>query len=216
MAIPGIAEVWEGGSSTYTSIESIWEGTASGYNLLWEKNPWYFTDDFERTTLGSDWVVTGGSQISAGQLRKNNSNGSADNWTAQSFPTDDLYVEVTLGTINGTSQRSSIALGSPDRYVFAEFSVNGGIIGDYDGTYWSTRANIPSLSLAQGDTIVLRRWGTSITFLHNGTIRATATSSQAQGAAYRRVNLSVRRETNYYSTYYSPAFDDVKIGPHKL
>lgn len=67
-----------------------------------------------------------------------------------------------------------------------------------------------------GDTVVLRRWGTSISFLLNGIVRATATSSLARGAAYRRVNLSVRRDSNIFGTYYSPAFEDVKIGPHKL
>lgn len=214
MAIPGIEGVWWGVSSNYIGIESIWEGTSNGYNLIWE--PWYFTDDFERTSLGPNWVSTGGSVISVGALRKSNSNGSSDNWTARSFPTDDLHVETTLGIINDPNQRSAISLGSPNEYVFAEFSMNGGIIGDYDGRVWNTRSTIPNLPLMRGDTITLRRWGTSISLLYNGIIRATATSSLGRGAAHRRVNLSVRRDSNFFGTYYSPEFDDVKIGKHKL
>lgn len=214
MGIPGIDRVSWGVSSNYLEIGSIWEGTASGYNLIWQ--PWYFKDDFNRTTIGPDWDSDGKSMISGGALQKNTSNGSSDNWTARSFPTDDLLVETTIATANDANQRSAISLGGPNRYVFCEFSKNGGVIGDYDGTSWNNRANIPSLPIGPTDVIVVRRWGTSISFLYNGTVRATATSTQGRGPEYRRVNLSVRRDSNIFGTYYSPSFTDVKIGKHRL
>lgn len=214
MGIPDIREVSYGVSSSHIPIGSIWEGAASGYYLIWE--PWFFKDDFNRTVLGPDWVATGGVQLSAGALQKSTSNGSADCWTVKSFPTDDLHVVTIIGTANDANQRSSISLGSPSRYVFCEFSKNGGIIGDYDGQSWNTRASIPSLPIGPSDKIEVRRWGTSISFLYNGTIRATATSTQGRGADHRRVSLSVRRDSNIFGTYYSPTFTDVKVGRHKL
>ena len=189
-------------------LQEVW------YNqeMIWPTEVWYFSDDFERSTLGSDWYPASGAIIESGELKKNTSNGSSDNWTAQSFPTDDLRVVTTLGTVGDANQRSSISFGSPDQYVFAEFSVNGGIIGDYDGWTWTTRATIPSLVLNRNTTIEVRRLGTTIQFLHNGNIAAAATSSYGRGTAHRKVNLSVRRNSNFFGTYYSPTFDDVKIG----
>lgn len=213
MAIPGISEVSYGVSSSHIPIGSIWEGAASGYNLIWES--WFFTDDFNRTTIGPDWVTDGGSVISTGALRKNTTNGSSDNWTAKTFPTDDLHVLTTIGTAVDANQRSAISLGSPSRYVFCEFSKNGGIIGDYNGSTWNTRANIPSLDIKPNDTIEVRRRGTSIMFYHNGSLRATAVSSVGLGASYRRVNLSVRRDSNIFGSYWSPSITDVKIGRFK-
>lgn len=214
MAIPGFnGEVLVRGSSSYIPIDSIWEGTETGYNLIWDK--WYFKDDFERTTLGPNWNPASGATIVSGELRKNSSNGSSDNWTAQSFPTDDLRVVTTLGTIHDANQRSSISIGSPNQYVYCEFSVNGGAIGEYNGTAWKTLANVPSMALARNDTIELRRWGTLIYLIHNGSTRMTANSSQGIGPNYRRVNLSVRRDSNIFGTYWSPTYEEVKVGRHK-
>lgn len=211
MAIPGIGEIWAGISSSYHGIESVWEGTANGYNLIWE--PWYFKDDFERSYIGMDWI-TAGSVIENGELKKNTINGSADNWTARSFPHPDLRVVVTLGRVTDKAQRSAIVIGRPSEYLFCEFSSNGGVIGDYDGNVWSNRANVPAMSLVDGDTIEVYRWGTSVSFLRNGYRQTSAVSSFGRGGSNwnPQVNLSVRRDSNIFGTYYSPTFDDVKIG----
>ena len=186
-----------------------------GNQLVWRKAPaWFFEDDFERTTLGANWNPASGALISAGELKKNNSNGSSDNWTAMTFPTDDLHVVTTLGTVTDPAQRSSIVLGSPSQYVYCEFSKNGGIIGDYDGWAWSDRTTIPSLTIVNGSTVEVTRLGTTIRFIVNGVVRATATSSQGIGSSHRKVNLSVRRNSNIFGTYYSPTFEDVKIGKY--
>lgn len=215
MAIPGIERVSWGVSSNYIEIDSIWEGTGGAYNLIWQ--PWFFTDHFDRSTIGPNWVSTGGIFLTGSELMKNNSNGSADTWTVRNFPTDDLQVVTTLGSVGDKQQRSAIALGSPDEYVFCEFAVNGGIIGDYDGQTWRTRSNIQSMSsMKKGDTIEVRRLGNSIQFLYNGMILSSTSSNYGRGVGKRRVNLSVRRDSNFFGTYYSPAFDEVKIGRYKL
>lgn len=192
-------------------LQEVW------YNqeMIWPTEVWYFYDDFNRSTLGSNWSPASGAIIVDGELKKNTSNGSSDNWTAQSFPTDDLRVVTTLGTVTDANQRSSIVIGSPSQYVFCEFSVNGGILGDYDGSAWNTRATIPSLVLSRGTTIEVRRSGTTVQFLHNGNIAAAGNSSYGRGTAHRKVNISVRKASDWRSNYYSPTIDDVKIGLYR-
>jgi hypothetical protein len=171
---------------------------------------WAFFDDFERSTIGANWQGSG-ALIELGRLKKNTTNGSADYWTSQQFAGDDLYVRTVLGPIQDAQQRASIILGSPSTYVFVEFSKTGGIIGDYDGWTWTTRATIPSLALATGDVIEVSRVGTTVTLKHNGATVATATSTQGRGVGNRRVGLSVRRDSNFFGTFYGPTFDEVGV-----
>lgn len=193
-------------------IKEVYQGD----QLVWRKPPaWFFEDDFNRTSLGSNWNPASGAILTGGMLKKNNSNGSSDNWTAMTFPTDDLHVRTVLGEVTDPGQRSSIALGSPSQYVYVEFSRNGGVIGDFDGWSWVIRSSIPSLSLSSGSVVEVSRLGTTFRFIVDGVVRATAISSQAIGTSYRRVNLSVRRASDFFRTYYSPTFDEVKIGEYK-
>lgn len=187
-------------------------GVYVGSTSVWSTMQWLFYDDFERTTLGSDWVSTGGAVLTNGQLKKNTTAGSSDNWTAQTFPGDDLWVRATLGEVTDPVQVSSVSLGSPSQYVYVEFSTNGGQIGDYNGSVWTRRTNVPALAWAAGDRIDVVRAGTSVGVYRNLSLVAQASSSVALGAAYRRVNLSVRVHVQSgFLRYYSPTFDDVRI-----
>lgn len=187
-------------------------GVYVGSTSVWSTLQWLFYDDFERTTLGSNWVSTGGAVLVNGELKKNTTAGSSDNWTAQTFPGDNLHVRATLGEVTDPDQRASVVIGSPSRYVYAEFSTNGGQIGDYDGSYWTWRADVPALPWAAGDRIDMIRAGTSIGVYRNLQLVAQATSSVALGASYRRVNLSVRvNVVGGFLRYYGPTFEDVRI-----
>lgn len=171
---------------------------------------WAFFDDFQRTTIGTAWTGSG-ALIESGYLKKNNTNGSADYWTAQTFTGDDRTVRVVLGPIQDSQQRASILLGSSASYVFVEFSKSGGVIGDYDGYAWNNRADVPSMALLTGDVLELTRVGTSLVLKRNDVTVVTASSSQGRGTAHRRVALSVRRNSNVFGTYYGPTFDSVGV-----
>lgn len=206
------------GSDIYIGTErpaAIYVGTEQIWPTDTEPAPsWDFFDDFERTSIGSAWTGSGG--LIAGtapnrHLKKNTSAGSADYWTVQQFSSDDLTVRATLGPVDDLQQRASVILGSPAQYVYIEFSKSGGQIGDYNGTSWTQRASVPVLSWAAGDVIEVRRRGTTISVLRNGTQIASGSSSIAIGSAYRRVALSVRMAVNLFVNWYGPTFDDVGI-----
>lgn len=189
-------------SAIYLGDQKIWPTSTP--------DPVYtFYDDFNRTTIGAAWTGAG-AVIVNGELKKNATNGSADYYTATQFATDDLDVTAVVGTVTDPAQRASILLGSPAQYIYAEVSANGGIIGDYNGSVWTTRANVPA-GLASGDTLRLRRQGTTVTLSRNGTTIATATSSVALGPSFRRVGLSVRRDSNVLGTYYGPTWTSVGV-----
>lgn len=191
-------------AAIYVGTEKIWPTDT-------EPAPsWDFFDDFNRSAIGSAWTGSGG-LIAAGVLKKNTSAGSADYWTVQQFSSDDLTVRATLGPVDDVQQQGSIILGSPARYVYTEFSKSGGQIGDYDGSRWTKRTDVPAQAWAAGDVIEVRRRGTAITVLRNGTQIASASSSVGIGATHRRVALSVRMAENFFVKWYGPTFDDVGI-----
>lgn len=198
-----------------TPVTAVYQGTVK----IWPPDttnppdpvPTYkFYDDFNRTTIGPDWTGSGG-LIDAGALKKNNTNGSADYWTARTFDTDDLDVTAVLGPVTDPAQLAWIMLGSPSAYVYVEFSRNVGVIGDYNGTSWVARSNFGAIPWTTGDTIRVTRSGSTVTVYRNGAVVATGVSSVARGTAYRRVGLSVRRASNFFGTYYGPTFDSVGV-----
>lgn len=195
-------------AAIYVGTEKIWPTDT-------EPAPsWDFFDDFERTSIGSEWTGSGG--LIAGtapnrHLKKNTSAGSADYWTAQQFSSDDLTVRATLGPVADAQQKAAIMIGSTAQNIYIEFSQQTGIIGAYNGTTWSTLTNFGGIAWAQGDVLEVRRRGTTISALRNGTEIAVASSSVAIGSAHRRVALSVKANTVFIATFYGPTFDDVGI-----
>lgn len=191
-------------SAIYVGTEKVWPADT-------EPAPsWDFFDDFNRASIGSSWTGSG-ALIEAGALKKNSTAGSADYWTAQQFSSDDLTVRATLGEVQDRQQAASILIGSPSQYAYIEFGKSGGAIGDYDGTRWNSRATVPAQAWTAGDVIEVRRRGTAITVLRNGTVIASASSSQGIGPAHRRVALSVRMARNLFINWYGPTIDSVGI-----
>lgn len=185
----------------------------AGSRLVWAAKTWDWIDDFERASIGTAW--TGSGALITGTapnryLRKNTAAGSADLWTAQQFSTDDIEVEAVLGPVPDAQQRAAIMLGSSAQNIYVEFGQQFGIIGDYNGSAWTTRTTFGGRTWAQGDIINVRRSFNTITVSRNGSEIATATSTVAKGTNFRRVALSVKMAVNIFA-FYGPGFDTVKI-----
>lgn len=185
-----------------------------GSELLWPTEQWDFFDDFERSTVGSAWQGSGG--VIAGtapnrHLKKNTSAGSTSYWTSQQFDGDDFVAEALLGPVQDAQQAGSILWGNPQEYLYVEFSKTANnLIGDYNGSVWTRRADLPAQSWGEGDVIRVERTGTTVRVSRNGTLLATATSTLARGVGKRRFGLSVRMDLNFFVRWYGPTFDEVR------
>ena len=207
-----ISGIYVGGSlasAVYVGDLKVWP---TGVEPPAEVFDW--VDDFERSSIGSDWTGSGG--VIAGtapnrHLKKSASTGSADYWTTQQFSSDDLIVETVLGPVTDAQQKAAIMLGSTAQNIYVEFSQQTGIIGAYNGTSWTTLNNFGAISWAEGDVIRVERIGTAIRLYRNSALIASATSSVARGTAHRRVALSVKANTVFVVTFYGPTFDKVSI-----
>lgn len=182
-----------------------------GADLLWPTDVWDFHDDFERTSIGSAWTGSGG-VIDNGALKKNTTAGNTTYWTVQQFDGDDFVVEALLGPVQDSQQAGSILWGTSNDYVFVEFSKSGNnLIGDYNGSVWSTRATLPARQWDAGDVIRVERTGTTVRAFRNGALLATGTSSLGRGAGKRRMALGVRMALNFFIRWYGPTFDEVRV-----
>lgn len=201
-------------SNVYLGDSQV-SGIYLGSKEIWTSRFWDFEDDFERSSIGSAWQGSGG--VIAGtapnrHLKKNNTAGSTAYWTAQQFGGDDFVIEALIGPVLDSQQAASIMWGTPNEYLYVEFSkTRNNIIGDYDGWAWNTRANLPQQSWTEGDTIRVERTGTTVNVFRNGSLLATATSSLARGVGKRRAALSVRMDKNYLLSWYGPTFDEVRV-----
>lgn len=182
-----------------------------GAELLWPTDVWDFHDDFERSTIGPAWTGSGG-LIEDGALKKNTSAGNTAYWTVQQFDGDDFVVEALLGPVADSVQAGSVIWGTPEEYVFVEFSKSGNnIVGDYNGSVWTRRADLPAQQWDEGDVIRVERTGTTVRAFRNDTLLATATSTLGRGAGKRRMALGVRMALNFFIRWYGPTFDEVRV-----
>ena len=200
--------------SIYAGNKPIKEVYA-GSSKVWSRESWDFFDDFERSSIGSDWQGSGGLIDGAApnrHLKKNTSAGNTTYWTTRQFDGDDFVVEALLGPVQDAQQVGSILWGNPNEYVFVEFSKSGNnIIGDYNGSAWTTRATLPAQQWAEGDIIRVERTGTTVRAFRNGAPLATGTSTLGRGAGNRRMALGVRMALNFFIRWYGPTFDEVRV-----
>ena len=203
----GIGAIYVGGQP----VAEVYRGA----DLVWSAQSWDFFDDFERSTIGSAWQGSGGlidGTAPNRHLKKNTSAGNTAYWTVQQFDGDDFVVEALLGPVQDAQQAGSIVWGSPTDYVFVEFSKSGNnIIGDYNGSVWTTRASLPAQQWDAGDVIRVERTGTTVRAFRNGTLLATGTSTLGRGAGKRRMALGVRMALNFFIRWYGPTFDEVRV-----
>lgn len=182
-----------------------------GADLVWSAQSWDFFDDFERSTIGSAWQGSGG-VIVDGALKKNTSAGTARYMISQRFDSDDLTVEVVIGTTQDRVQPAVILIGDlPDGdFVALSFSKDRFHAFGFDGG-WPGYGDFPLQPLADGDKITLSRTGTQFTVLYNGTQIGTFTSALARGAGYRRVGVEVKMALNFFIQWYGPTIDAISV-----
>lgn len=199
-------------------VSEIYKGDEKIWPIWSDPDPqpeWDFFDDFERASLGADWVGTG-AVIHEGTLRKSTSSGTSRNWTNRTFDSDDIEVEVTIGTTMDNQQLGIILIGSGvanDDYVMLEFSKQTMRVRTWTGVF-SNVATLPTQTLSDGAVINLRRRGNDFTVTYDGGVIGTFTSAVALGADYRRVALTVNMATNFFVNWYGPTFDDVGVLAH--
>lgn len=183
----------------------------SGGHLVWEAESWDFVDDFERSSIGSAWSGSGG-VIDNGTLKKNTSEGTAHYWTAEQFSSDDIDVEVTIGTTQDSVQEGVVKFGGGPGSHFAaiQFSKNRFNAFGFNGG-WPNYADFPTQSLADGDRIRVSRRGDNFTVKYNGNQIGSFTSSLGKGTSARRIGVEVKMAMNFLIRWYGPTFDAVRI-----
>lgn len=195
-------------SAVYQGSTKIWPLTAPGPTFT-------FYDNFERSSIGSSWSGSGGlidGTAPHRHLKKNTSAGQAEYWTTQNFSSDNLAVHATIGPVHDSQQAASILIGSSSNYIFCEFSQSHGILGYYNGgSSWPQLANFGGQPWTDGDTLIFKRSGNTITVQRNSTVLATASSSQAKGVGKRKIALGVRMNEAFWTKWYGPTFDDVGV-----
>ena len=212
------------GSSTITDVRlgsTQVKAVYIGSTLVWPvSSKWTFTDDFERTTIGTtDWTSSG--VVIAGTapkryLQKDSYNGTSSAWTVKTFSGDQLEVECLLGTWNDSQQVCSVNIGNPNgAYAYVEFSRSVLHIGYTSGTGdWHIVTTPSSISWANGDTITFKRVGTVFSLYRNGTYIANGTCPALSSVTANRVGFSLRRASNIFGTYYGPTIDVVKVASY--
>lgn len=202
----GIGSIFVGGQP----VAEVYRGA----DLVWSAQSWDLFDDFERSTIGSAWQGSGGlidGTAPNRHLKKNTSAGGAMYWTTHEFDGDDMVVEALLGPVQDAQQRASIILGAPNSHVYVEFSRTGNnMIGDYNGSTWTSRANLPAQSWGEGDVIRVERVDSSVSVYRNGTRLTGAITQEGRGAGRRRIALSVHMALNFFVRWYGPTFNEVR------
>ena len=182
----------------------------SGSRLVWESQSWDFFDDFERSTIGSAWSGSGG-LIEDGALKKNTTAGTARYMINQRFDSDDITVEVVIGTTQDRAQPAVILIGDPDgHFVAFQFSKDRFHAFGFDGG-WPGYGDFPTQPLDDGDKVTLSRKGTQFKILYNDTQIGTFTSALARGASYRRVGVEVKMALNFFIRWYGPTIDAIRV-----
>lgn len=189
-----------------------------GSSLVWSGERWDFVDDFERASVGTiDWSGSGGLIEGSSPnryLKKNTATGSADYWTTKWFSTENIEVRTVLGPVDSGDVRAAIMIGNPtSTYVYVEFQASGGTLSHYTGAAWQQFAPVSAKpgGYTAGDVVVLKRTGTLVEFIVNGTVLGSGNSTWGRGLGARQVALSVRASNVFFVNRYGPTFDEVKI-----
>lgn len=201
------------------SVKKIYHGSIPvkqvwiGGNKVWSSGPsWEFTDAFTGTALSNYWSTSGGIIVSNGAATKNNTNGSSDAWCNTLINSNEVAVEVTVGTVGNNTESSSILMGDTWQYVYAEFNKDGGVIGEYDGKGWLVlQAYGLYPQLAKGDIVSLRRKGRQVELFLNEKPLCSRETNLKPANSYRG-GFSVRRSGNLFSSNYSPTIDMFRFG----
>lgn len=196
--------------SIYAGNKPIKEVYA-GSSKVWSRESWDFFDDFERSSIGSDWQGSGG-LIANGALKKNTTAGTARYMINQRFDSDDLTVEVVIGTTQDRAQPAVILIGDPPDgdFVALSFSKDRFHAFGFDGG-WPGYGDFPLQPLDDGDKITLSRKGTEFTVFYNDIQVGTFTTALARGAGYRRVGVEVKMAVNFFIQWYGPTIDEVRV-----
>lgn len=183
----------------------------AGSSKVWSRETWDFFDDFERSSIGSAWQGSGG-LIENGALKKNTTAGTARYMINQRFDSDDLTVEVVIGTTQDREQPGVILIGDPPNgdFVALSFSKNRFNAFGFDGG-WPGFGDFPTQPLDDGDKITLSRKGTQFTVLYNDIQVGTFTTALARGAGYRRVGVEVKMALNFFIQWYGPTIDAIRV-----
>ena len=191
-----------------------------GSTLVWPVAKWTFTDDFERTAIGTTNWTSGGVVIAGTApnryLQKDSNNGTSSAWTIKTFSGDQLEVECRLGTWNDSQQVCSVNIGNPNgAYAYVEFSRSVLRIGYTSGTGdWNIVTTPSVIYWANGDTITFKRVGTVFSLYRNGTYIANGTCPALSSVTANHVGFSLRRASNILGTYYGPTIDVVKVASY--
>ena len=204
---------YEGG----TGIGGVYAGShpiASVYvgsSPVWSAQSWDFVDLFERSTIGSAWSGSGG-LIENGALKKNTTAGTGRYIINQRFDSDDITVEVVIGTTQDRAQPAVILIGDPPdgHFVALQFSKDRFHAFGFDGG-WPSYGDFPAQPLDDGDKVTLSRKGTQFKVLYNDTQIGTFTSALARGASYRRVGIEVKMDMNFFIRWYGPTIDAMRV-----
>ena len=204
---------YEGG----TGIGGVYAGSQPiasvyvGSSPVWQSQSWDFSDDFERSTIGSAWSGSGG-LIENGALKKNTTAGTARYIINQRFDSDDITVEVVIGTTADRAQPATILIGDPPDgdFVALQFSKDRIHAFGFDGG-WPGYGDFPTQPLDDGDKVTLSRKGTQFRVLYNDAQIGTFTSGLARGAGYRRVGVEVKMALNFFIRWYGPTIDAMRV-----
>lgn len=183
----------------------------AGSSKVWSRESWDFFDDFERSSIGSAWQGSGG-LIDGGALKKNTTAGTARYMINQRFDSDDITVEVVIGTTQDRVQPATILIGDPPDgdFVALTFSKDRFHAFGFDGG-WPGYGDFPTQPLDDGDKITLSRKGTQFTVFYNDSQVGTFTTALARGAGYRRVGVEVKMALNFFVRWYGPTIDAIRV-----
>jgi len=193
-----------------TPVKEVWVGSSK----VWPAGPqWVVADDFDGSQLDkSVWESTDNFSVGGGYITKDPVNGQSAAWTYSGVSGTSAYIEVKLATATSGADRTSLALGTPSSYVFAEFNATGGLIGEYAGGGWPTLSTYSFRSpVSKGARIGFERLGSSLSLTVDGSPVSSARTSLV-GPYTQRGSFTLRRSSSWLSVNFSPSIDEFRLG----
>lgn len=204
-------------------VSAIYHGSRAikevyhGSRKVWSGLDTFF-DDFERTSVGTDWLTYDGAAGIFGEApnryvrRSDTSAGQSNLWTRRMFEYQNTEVEVTIPGGHDRAQATSIIIGERDvRYYYIEFTNNRYVLGEYDGVRWTTLRDIGSRTFNAGDRVGIKYVNGALSTWHNGASFSGSLPSFTLPATYRRVGLTFRADRVFIASFYSPGVDEITV-----